>query len=71
MPSDPIVQEVRDAGQELADEANGDLKQFFANLRHAQEKYRDRLVSGTAREPSGDLPYVEGSNAAEIHPDQG
>ncbi|ETX09146.1 MAG: hypothetical protein ETSY2_01225 [Candidatus Entotheonella gemina] len=44
MYEDPIVTEVRQAGQCLADEAEGDLHIFFQRLREAQKKYPERLV---------------------------
>lgn len=44
MYEDPIVTEVRQAGQALAEQAEGDLHTFFQNLRTAQQQYQDRLV---------------------------
>ena len=44
MYEDPIVTEVRKAGQALAEQAEGDLHTFFELLREAQQQYRDRLV---------------------------
>ena len=44
MYEDPIVTEVRKAGQILAEQAKGDLHTFFQHLRKAQQQYRDRLV---------------------------
>ena len=43
MTQDPIVTEVRQAGQSLAEQAGGDLHTFFELLRKAQEQYADRL----------------------------
>ena len=43
MLKDPIVQEVRKAGEELAKQANYDLHTFFQNLRN-NEKKRDYKV---------------------------
>jgi hypothetical protein len=51
MYEDPIVTEVRSAGQRLADEAEGDLHVFFQRLREAQKQYPERLVQA-ARQPS-------------------
>jgi hypothetical protein len=51
MYEDPIVTEVRSAGQLLADEAEGDLHIFFQRLREAQKQYSDRLVQAP-RHPS-------------------
>ncbi len=49
MYEDPIVTEVREAGQALAEQAKGDLHQFFQNLREAQKQYQDRLVQAPFR----------------------
>ena len=45
MYEDPIVADVRRAGEELAAEANYDVHQFFENLRAAEKKYTERLVN--------------------------
>ncbi len=50
MHQDPIVAEVRKAGQSLADRAGGDMHVFFENLRSVQEGYRNRMVD-TPRQP--------------------
>ena len=42
---DPIVEEVRKAGEELARRANYDLHTFFENLRKNQNKRNARVVS--------------------------
>ena len=44
MSSDPIVQEVREAGELLAAEAGNDVHRFFDKLREAQAFYRKPLV---------------------------
>lgn len=49
MYEDPIVTEVRKAGQALAEQAEGDLHTFFELLREAQQQYRDRLVQAPLR----------------------
>ena len=49
MYEDPIVTEVRKAGQALAEQAEGDLHTFFQLLREAQQQYRDRLVQAPLR----------------------
>ena len=46
MLKDPIVQEVRKAGEELAKEANYDLHIFFQNLRNNEKKRNYTVVSG-------------------------
>ena len=51
MYNDPIVTEVRSAGQLLAEEAGGDLHLFFQRLREAQKQYPERLVPAP-RHPS-------------------
>jgi hypothetical protein len=42
---DPIVQEVRKAGEELAKQANYDLHTFFQNLRNNEKKRKHKVVS--------------------------
>ena len=42
---DPIVEEVRKAGEELARRANYDLHTFFENLRRNEKKRKNRVVS--------------------------
>jgi len=48
---DPIVTEVRQTGQELEEQAEGDLHKFFQYLRNAQSKYKERLVSHVPHPP--------------------
>jgi hypothetical protein len=43
MYEDPIMTEVRSAGQLLAEEAGGDLHLFFQRLREAQKQYPDMM----------------------------
>ncbi|MFV9691333.1 MAG: hypothetical protein ACNY01_10265 [Desulfobacteria bacterium] len=42
---DPIVTEVRKRGEQLAEEAGGDIHKFFDMLRSAQNKYASRLTN--------------------------
>ena len=42
---DPIVQDVRKAGEELAKKANYDLHLFFQNLRNNEKKQDYKIVS--------------------------
>ena len=49
MYEDPIVTEVRNAGQALANQAEGNLHTFFQLLREAQKQYQERLVQGPLR----------------------
>ena len=42
---DPIVEEVRKAGEELARQANYDLHTFCGNLRKNEKKREGKLVS--------------------------
>ncbi len=42
---DPIVEEVRKAGEELSAESGGNIKVFFSNLRIRQEKYAEHLAA--------------------------
>ena len=41
---DPIVEEVREAGDKLAREAGYDLHEFCRRIREDQQQYADRLV---------------------------
>ena len=42
---DPIVQEVREAGEELAKKANYDLHTFIENLKENEKKLNSKIVS--------------------------
>ena len=42
---DPIVQEVRKAGEELAKNANYDLHTYFENLRDNEKKRNAKIIS--------------------------
>jgi hypothetical protein len=42
---DPIVKEVRNAGEELAKKANYDVHTFFRNLRDNEKKRNPKIVS--------------------------
>ncbi len=44
MSTDPIVEEVRDAGKRLAAEAGNDVHRSFEKLREAEAKYGKTLV---------------------------
>ena len=50
MYDDPIVKEVRQAGQSLSEQAKGDLHVFFQLLQEAQQQCQDRLVQAPLRE---------------------
>ena len=41
---DSVVEEVRQSGREMENEANHDLHQYFENLRQAEKKHKERLV---------------------------
>lgn len=41
---DPIIQDVRRAGEELAKQANYDLHTFFQNLRNNEKKENFKVV---------------------------
>lgn len=47
---DPIVQEVREAREELARQANYDLHTFFQNLRKNEKKRKSKVVSKISTE---------------------
>jgi len=49
---DPIVQDVRKAGEELAKQANYDLHTFFQNLRNNENKRNYKIVSRLKEEVS-------------------
>lgn len=42
---DPIVDEVRKAGEDLAKQANYDLHTFFQNLRNNEKKQKYKIIS--------------------------
>ncbi len=46
---DFIVEETREAGRQIEARAGGGVQGFFAYLRRAQEKYRNRLVTKIER----------------------
>jgi len=41
---DPIVEELRSAARQLELKVQGDVHQFFENLRKHQSEYEDRIV---------------------------
>ena len=45
MLKDPIVNEIRKAGEQLAREANYDLHTLFENMRDSEKKSKDKVVS--------------------------
>ena len=55
MLDDPIVAEVRRAGQKLFEEAGSDLHVFFQRLREAEKKHPERIVE-LPRRASIDAP---------------
>lgn len=55
MYQDPIVKEVRKAGEKLAQKANYDVHTFFEDLRQTEIKYSDRIVREITRQ---ELPIV-------------
>ncbi len=46
---DPIVKEVRKAGEKLAQKANYSVHVFFEDLRQTEIKYPDRIVKEIVR----------------------
>jgi len=44
---DPVVKEVRRAGEQLAKDANYDLHTFFENMRESEKKRKAKTVSKT------------------------
>lgn len=47
---DPIVQEVREAGENLAKKANYKVKKFFSNLRENEKHRKLNVVSKVKKE---------------------
>jgi hypothetical protein len=45
---DLIINEVRKAGEELSNEAGGNIHTFFATLRLTEAKYTERLTDNIA-----------------------
>lgn len=58
MRKDPIVSEVRKAGEQLAKEANYDLHTFFENMRQSEEKSKGKAVLKTKYKPPSRLNDV-------------
>ena len=48
---DPIVQEVREAGEKLAKQANYNLHTFFQNLRKNERERDSQVVSRSKNKP--------------------
>ena len=46
---DPIVEQVRAAGRELLEEAGGTLEALCEYLRKAEQRHKDRLITGEPR----------------------
>lgn len=53
---DPIVKDVRKAGEMLAKEANYDLHTFFQNLRNNEKKQNVKIISKLKGELIQDKP---------------
>jgi hypothetical protein len=51
---DPIVRETREAREKLVAEFGGDLDALFEHLVKVQEQYRDRVVTGQPKKPTGE-----------------
>ena len=47
MRKDPIVSEVRKAGEQLAKEAGYNLHMFFENMRESEKKSKDKVAPKT------------------------
>lgn len=60
--NDPIVTEVRRAGQRLFEEAGNDLHVFFQRLREAEKKHPERVVElprcASIDDPPRIIPYA-------------
>ena len=52
---DPIVQDVRKAGEELAKQANYDLHTFFQNLRNNEKRRNYKVISRLKEEKKPDV----------------
>lgn len=46
----PIVQEVRKAGEELAEQANYSLRDLFIRLRNNEKKSKAKVVTGIKKD---------------------
>ena len=68
MYEDPIVTEVRNAGQALAEQAEGNLHTFFQLLREAQKQYQERLVQVPLRPPQAVESNLPNSGALPAEP---
>ena len=55
MYQDPIVMEVRKAGEKLAQKANYSVHAFFEDLRQTEIKYPDRIVKEITRRKLPDV----------------
>ena len=51
---DPIVKETRADREKLVDKFGGDLDALFEHLQKVQEQYRDRVVTGQPKKPTGE-----------------
>jgi hypothetical protein len=49
---DPIVEDTRLAGRQLASETGDDVHAFFERLRRAQQRYAPRVVDGIEPQPA-------------------
>lgn len=58
MNCDPIVKEVREAGERLAAEAGYDVHRFFENLREVEKKRDQPLVREPVTKSSGNRPKI-------------
>jgi hypothetical protein len=56
MPHDPIVAEVRAAGEELARRTGNNVHRFFAHLRRKQRGCKGRLVARVRASRRAGLP---------------
>ncbi|MEK6590985.1 MAG: hypothetical protein AABZ11_09935 [Nitrospinota bacterium] len=52
---DPIVQDVRKAGEELAKQANYNLHTFFQNLRNNEKKQNYKVISRLKEKKKPDI----------------
>jgi hypothetical protein len=52
---DPIIQDVRKAGEELAKQANHNLHTFFQNLRNNEKRENYKAISRLKKEKKPDV----------------
>jgi hypothetical protein len=55
---DPIVEETREARQQIVEECGGDVHTFFEYLRAREQQHIQDVVSLAPNEPEAELPHI-------------